>query len=162
DLADLAAKFGTPLYVYDAAALRDRLARLERAFAPLRAEVHYSVKANSNLALLALLAKEGAGFDVVSGGEIERCVRAGIAGSRIVFAGVGRPGAEPDLARRTGAALFDVESRDELERLAARAEASSRRAAFALRLNPDVDAGTHAYVTTGRKQNKFGMPFDEA
>jgi diaminopimelate decarboxylase len=162
ELAELAARFGTPLYVYDAAAIRDRLARLKRAFAPLRAEAHYSVKANSNLALLALLAKEGAGFDVVSGGEIERCVRAGIPGSRIVFAGVGKTDDELELALRTGVALFDVESCDELERLAARAEASSRRATFALRLNPDVDAGTHAYVTTGRKQNKFGMPFDEA
>jgi diaminopimelate decarboxylase len=162
DLAELARRHGTPLYVYEARAIRGRHARLIAAFAPLLERVHYSVKASSNLALLKLLAAEGAGFDVVSGGEIERCARAGIDGSRIVFAGVGKSDAELDLALARRVGLFDVESRDELERLAARAAAAGVRARFALRLNPDVDAGTHAYVTTGLQRNKFGMPFDEA
>ena len=157
----LAARFGTPLYVYSAAAIRERLARVRAAFAPLRPDVHYSVKASSNLALLRLLAAEGAGFDVVSGGEIERCVRAGVDPARLVFAGAGKSDAELDLALLRGVGLFAVESHDELGRLARRA-AGGGRVRFALRLNPDVDAGTHAYVTTGMRRNKFGLPFDEA
>jgi diaminopimelate decarboxylase len=160
--AALAARFGTPLYVYSAAAIRERLARLRRAFSPLGAEVHYSVKANSNLALLRLIAAEGAGFDVVSGGEIERCLRAGIDAERLAFAGAGKTEAELELALSRGVGLLCVESRDELERLAALAAASGRAARFLLRLNPDVDAGTHAYVTTGLKRSKFGLPFEEA
>jgi len=162
DVAALAARFGTPLYVYGTGAVRERLARLKRAFAPLLSSVHYSVKANSNLSLLRLLAAEGAGFDVVSGGEIERCVRAGIEPSRLVFAGVGKSDDELALALDRNIGLFDVESQDELDRLAKRAEAAGRSARFALRLNPDVDAGTHAYVTTGLKRNKFGMSFEDA
>jgi diaminopimelate decarboxylase len=158
----LAGRFGTPLYLYDAATIRERLARLRRAFAPQLAEVHYSVKANGNLAILRLLAAEGAGFDVVSAGEIERCLRAGVAAERLVFAGAGKSDAELTLALEKGVGLFDVESPDELERLATRAAALRTRARFALRLNPGVDAGTHAYVTTGTQRNKFGMPFADA
>jgi len=164
DVAALAARFGTPLYVYSAYAIRERVRRLERAFSPLLGELHYSVKASSNLSLLRLLAAEGVGFDVVSGGEIERCVRAGVDPARLVFAGAGKSDAELEQALARGVGLIDVESRDELDRLAARAPkpGGGRRVRFALRLNPDVDAGTHAYVTTGLKRNKFGLPFDEA
>jgi diaminopimelate decarboxylase len=162
DVGALATRFGTPLYVYSAGAVRDRLARLRAAWAPLNADVHYSVKANSNLALLRLIAAEGAGFDVVSGGEIERCLRAGIAPDRIVFAGVGKSDAELARALDVKVGLFDVESADELGDLARLAAARRVRARFAVRLNPDVDAGTHEYVTTGLKRNKFGLPFDEA
>ena len=163
--AELADRFGTPLYVYDAAAIRERLARLRAAFGPALGCVHYSVKANPNRALLQLLAEQGAGFDVVSGGELERCVRAGIDPARLVFAGVGKRDDELALGLERGVGLFDVESAGELTRLAAIAAKSSsdgRRARFALRVNPDVDAGTHAYVTTGTKRNKFGMSFDAA
>ena len=164
DVGALAEKFGTPLYLYSARTIRDRFARVRAAYAPLRADVHYSVKANSNLALLKLLLGEGAGFDVVSGGEIERCLRVGVAPGRIVFAGVGKTTRELERALAAGVGLFDVESADELGDLAqlARAAAGGRPVAFALRLNPDVDAGTHEYVTTGLKRNKFGLPFDEA
>jgi diaminopimelate decarboxylase len=167
DVAALADRFGTPLYVYSARTIRDRYARVRAAYSALRADVHYSVKANSNLALLRLLRDEGAGFDVVSGGEIERCLRAGVAPERIVFAGVGKTVRELERALAVGVGLIDVESADELADLArlasaARPAKSARAVRFALRLNPDVDAGTHEYVTTGLKRNKFGVPFDEA
>jgi diaminopimelate decarboxylase len=162
DVTALADRFGTPLYIYSAGTVRDRLARVRAAWAPLKAEVHYSVKANSNLALLRLLAAEGAGFDVVSGGEIERCLRVGVAPDRIVFAGVGKTEVELARALDVKVGLFDVESSDELADLSRLAAARRIRARFALRLNPDVDAGTHEYVTTGLKRNKFGLPFDEA
>jgi len=162
DVEALAARHGTPLYVYSARAVRDRLARVRAAYAPLAADVHYSVKANSNLALLALLDHERAGFDVVSGGEIERCVRAGVAPSRLVFAGVGKTEEELVRALALGVGLFDVESADELADLARLCAARGVRARYALRLNPDVDAGTHEYVTTGLRRNKFGLPFEEA
>jgi len=144
--------------------VRERFAAVRAAYSPVAAEVHYSVKANSNLALLALLAKEGAGFDVVSGGEIERCLRAGIEPARIVFAGVGKTEAELARALQLGIGLFDVESADELADLARLATTAGRRAParYALRLNPDVDAGTHEYVTTGLRRNKFGLPFEAA
>jgi len=167
DVAALADRFGTPLYVYSARTIRDRYARVRAAYSALRADVHYSVKANSNLALLRLLRDEGAGFDVVSGGEIERCLKAGVAPERIVFAGVGKTARELERALAVGVGLIDVESADELADLArlasaARPAKSARAVRFALRLNPDVDAGTHEYVTTGLKRNKFGVPFDEA
>jgi len=166
DVAALADRFGTPLYVYSARTIRDRYARVRAAYSALRADVHYSVKANSNLALLRLLRDEGAGFDVVSGGEIERCLKAGVAPERIVFAGVGKTVRELERALAVGVGLIDVESADELADLARLARAAPVRAAgpirYALRLNPDVDAGTHEYVTTGLKRNKFGVPFDEA
>jgi diaminopimelate decarboxylase len=167
DVAALADRFGTPLYVYSARTIRDRYARVRAAYSALRADVHYSVKANSNLALLRLLRDEGAGFDVVSGGEIERCLKAGVAPERIVFAGVGKTVRELERALAVGVGLIDVESADELADLAelagaARAARPVRTIRYALRLNPDVDAGTHEYVTTGLKRNKFGVPFDEA
>lgn len=162
DVGALADRFSTPLYVYSARAVRDRFARVKGAWAALKADVHYSVKANSNLALLRLLAAEGAGFDVVSGGEVERCLKVGIAPERIVFAGVGKSSAELARALDVKVGLFDVESADELAELSRLAAARSLKARFALRLNPDVDAGTHEYVTTGLKRNKFGLPFDEA
>ena len=160
--AALAARHGTPLWITDADAVLARLRELEAAFAPLLEEVHYSVKANSGLALLRRLKDAGAGFDVVSGGELERCRRIGADPRRIVFAGVGKTDAELDQGLAAGLGLFDVESGEELERLAARARARGRVARYALRLNPDVDAGTHEYVTTGTRRNKFGLPFEEA
>jgi len=158
----LARRFGTPLWVMDGDAARARLAELRAAFAGLLDEVHYSVKANSGLALLRLLAAEGAGFDVVSVGELERCRRVGVEPRRVVFAGVGKRDDELAAALEWGIDLFDVESAEELARLAQIAAARGKVARYALRLNPDVDAGTHEYVTTGTKRNKFGLPFDEA
>jgi diaminopimelate decarboxylase len=160
--AALAARFGTPLWITDADAVMARLRELESAFSPLLDEVHYSVKANSGLALLRRLKEAGAGFDVVSGGELVRCLRIGADPARIVFAGVGKTDAELDAGLRAGIGLFDVESGEELDRLAARAGSCGSVARFALRLNPDVDAGTHEYVTTGTRRNKFGLPFEEA
>ncbi|MSR46676.1 MAG: diaminopimelate decarboxylase [Planctomycetes bacterium] len=158
----LAAQHGTPLWVTDGDAVRARLRELRGAFAGLLDEVHYSVKANSSLALLRLLAAEGAGFDVVSGGELERCRRIGVDPGRIVFAGVGKSDAELAAGLDLKIGLFDVESSEELDRLGALAAARGVVARFALRLNPDVEAGTHEYVTTGTKRNKFGLPFEEA
>ncbi len=162
DFELLAREHGTPLWVMDGDVVRARLAELRAAFAGLLHEVHYSVKANSGLALLALLAAEGAGFDVVSAGELERCRRVGVDPRRIGFAGAGKSDAELAAALDLGIGLFDVESAAELDRLAALALARNVVAPFALRLNPDVEAGTHEYVTTGTRRNKFGMPFETA
>jgi len=160
--AALAERHGTPLWITDADAVLARLRELEAAFAGLLHGVRYSVKANSGLALLRKLKEAGAGFDVVSGGELARCLRVGVDPGRIVFAGVGKSDAELAAGLAAGIGSFDVESADELDRLAALAEARGVAAPFALRLNPDVDAGTHEYVTTGTRRNKFGLPFDEA
>lgn len=161
-LESLAREHGTPLWVTDGDLVRARLAELRAAFRGLLHEVHYAVKANSGLALLALLAAEGVGFDVVSAGELERCRRVGVDPRRIGFAGAGKTDAELAAALAAGIGLFDVESPDELDRLARLAAERGAVAPYALRLNPDVDAGTHEYVTTGTRRNKFGMPFDAA
>jgi diaminopimelate decarboxylase len=162
-LERLATQFGTPLYVYSAASIRGGYRAFERAFDRVPHTVCYSVKANPSLALLRLLARMGAGFDVVSGGELERVRRADRrAVQRVVFSGVGKTGAEMDAALRAGILLFNVESASELELLAQRAARLRIRAPLALRVNPDVPAATHPYISTGLRQHKFGVPIAEA
>lgn len=162
DAQTLAARFGTPLYVYSAAALRDRAARFLRAFASLAPEVHYAVKACNTLAILRLLREQDLGMDVVSGGELERARLAGCSMSHVSFAGVGKTRAEIDRALSLGVAQFNVESGDELERLLHAAQALGVDAPYCLRINPNVDARTHRYTTTGKHENKFGVDVDAA
>ena len=162
-LPTLAARFSTPLYVYSRAAIVERYRAFDRAFRRHPHSVCYSVKANSNLALLRLLSAEGAGFDVVSGGELERVLAAAPrAARRTVFSGVGKTAAEMDLALRAGILLFNVESEGELERLAARAARLRKHARVALRINPDVRTETHPAIATGQRQHKFGVPMNQA
>ena len=162
-LNKLAAKFGTPLYVYSATAIRERYRILERAFHHVRHTVCYSVKANSNLSILRLLAGMGAGFDIVSGGELERVRRAHKkALSKVVFSGVGKTADELRLALRHGILLFNVESEGELELLAACAAELRKTANVAVRVNPDVPAETHPYISTGLREHKFGVPISSA
>jgi diaminopimelate decarboxylase len=161
-LADLARQFGTPLYVYSARALRENYRRLAAAFAPLNPVVCYAVKANFNLSLLKILKAEGAGFDIVSGGELYRALKVGADPARIVFAGVGKTEAELSAALEANIGWFNVESADELARLNQLASARARRARIAFRLNPDVEPDTHQHIRTGGAQSKFGLPLDEA
>lgn len=162
-LAVLAERFGTPLYVYSATTLRERYQALDRAFGKRAHTICYSVKANSNLAILALLAKMGAGFDVVSAGELARVMRAAPkAITKTVFSGVGKTADEMDAALRAGILMFNVESEGELLLLAERAARLKKRAPVALRVNPDVAAETHPYISTGMRQHKFGVPISNA
>jgi diaminopimelate decarboxylase len=163
DLTELADTHGTPLYVYSADQIRYRFSLFKNAFASRPHTVCYAVKANSSLAILRLLAEHGAGFDIVSGGELERVRRASEAAlSRVVFSGVGKQVWEIDAALRAGILLFNVESAAELTLLAARAEALQIRARFAFRVNPDVFAETHPYISTGLSEHKFGVAIGEA
>jgi len=157
-LADIAAAVGTPTYVYSADAIRAQYRRLEAAFADVRAEICYAVKANSNLGVLRLVNELGAGFDIVSGGELERVQAARMPAARIVFSGVGKRDDEMAAALEAGVGCFNVESAPELDRLAALAAAAGKRAPVSLRVNPDIDAQTHPYITTGLSENKFGIP----
>jgi diaminopimelate decarboxylase len=159
---ELALRYGTPLYVYDAQVVRERCARVRGALSGLGADLHYSVKACSNLAILRLLHAEGCGFDVVSAGEIERCLQCGIPAGRIGFAGVGKTPAEIALAVERGVGLVHVENEAEIEILAREAAQQGRRVALALRLNPDVDPCTHPGITTGTHRNKFGLTREAA
>src|SRR3954469_6108479 len=162
-IADLAERFGTPLYVYSATAIRERYRAFDAAFRGQSHTVCYSVKANSNLALLRMLAKVGAGFDVVSGGELERVLRAHKAAARrVVFSGVGKTADEMDAALRARILLFNVESESEMQLLAERAAQMKRRARIALRVNPDVPAETHPYIATGLREHKFGVAIGAA
>lgn len=159
----LAKKFGTPLYLYSATAIRERYRVLEGAFHHVKHTLCYSVKANSNLSILKLLAGMGAGFDIVSGGELERVRRAHKKSlSKIVFSGVGKTADELRLALRSGILLFNVESEGELELLAACAAELRKVADIALRVNPDVPAETHPYISTGLREHKFGVPIGSA
>ncbi len=153
---------GTPAWVYSAGCLRARLAELTAALAGLDCHIHYAVKANDHLAILNLVRLGGAGADVVSGGELLRARKAGIAPGQIVFSGVGKTVAELQLALAEGIAQINVESPAELAMIAATAQAMGRTADVALRINPDVDAGTHAKITTGRADNKFGVSYGDA
>ena len=162
-LVSLERRFGTPLYVYSSAALTSRFRALDEAFGSLPHTLCYSVKANSNLAILRLLAREGAGFDVVSGGELERVLRVDRKAARkTVFSGVGKTADEMDFALRAGIQLFNVESESELHLLAARAARAKKRAPMALRVNPDISAHTHPYISTGLREHKFGVPAGDA
>jgi diaminopimelate decarboxylase len=162
-LEGLAKRFGTPLYVYSADRIVERLGLFQQAFAGREHLVCYALKANSALAILKLLAGQGAGFDIVSGGELER-VRAAApeAVDRVIFSGVGKTAAEIDLALNAGILSFNVESEAELELLAERAARLKRKARFALRVNPDVSAETHPYISTGLREHKFGIDIRQA
>jgi diaminopimelate decarboxylase len=161
-LAEIAARLGTPTYVYSSTAIVQRYRAFAKAFAGARALICYSLKANSNQAILATLAREGASVDIVSGGELKRALAAGIPAERIVFAGVGKQREEIDAALAARIHQFNVESRPELEALSAAAAARGRKAPVALRINPDVDALTHAKITTGKAENKFGIDLGHA
>jgi len=161
-LESIARRVGTPTYVYAAATLRRHWEVVTAAFAGRPTLVCYSVKANSNLALLSLFAEWGAGFDVVSGGELAKVVRAGGKPQRTVFAGVGKTRAELEQALRARVLLINVESAEELELLDAVGRALGTRAPFAVRCNPDVDARTHRSISTGLRTSKFGVPLAEA
>ncbi len=159
----LARRFGTPLYINSADAILERLGLFQQALAGRDHLVCYAVKANSALAILKLLAEHGAGFDIVSGGELERVLAAAPgAVDRVVFSGVGKTAPEIDLALNSAILQFNVESEAELELLAARARKLERRARFALRVNPDVFAETHPYISTGLREHKFGIDIRDA
>jgi len=158
----IAAGTGTPVYVYSRAAIERNLGRFEQAFAGHPHTVCYSVKANSNLALLALLARQGAGFDIVSGGELARLRAAGGDPGKVVFSGVGKTGEEIEAALDAGILLFNAESEGEFREIARRARRAGRRAPLALRVNPDVEARTHPYISTGLKRHKFGVEIARA
>lgn len=162
DLPALAAREGTPLYVYAAPALRERVRTLRNALVGLDAGIRYAVKANGNGAVLRLLAEEGAGADIVSGGELQRALRAGMAAADIVFSGVGKSDAEIALALEVGIGRFNIESRAELDAIQRIAAARGGQAVAAVRINPDVDAQTHAKISTGKAENKFGVSIAEA
>jgi diaminopimelate decarboxylase len=162
-LETLARKFGTPLYVYSANQITERLRLFQSAFAAVEHLVCYAVKANSSLAILEMLAQRGAGFDIVSGGELERVLAADrAAAGRVVFSGIGKTAPEMDLALRAGILLFNVESEGELELLAERAAKLRKRPRIALRVNPDVFAETHPYISTGLREHKFGIDIRRA
>ena len=159
-LADIAAQFGTPCYVYSRAALTDGYRQFSNALQGHEHLICYAVKANSNLAILNVFARLGAGFDIVSGGELQRVLAAGGDARKVVFSGVGKSVAEMRLALDAGILCFNVESAAELERLNEVAGNMGKVAPVSLRVNPDVDAKTHPYISTGLKQNKFGVAYE--
>jgi diaminopimelate decarboxylase len=162
-LARLAEKFGTPLYVYSASMIRERYTMFDAAFGDVPHTICYSVKANSNLSILRVLAKLGCGFDVVSGGELERVLVADRkSAKKVVFSGVGKTREEMTAALKAGIQIFNVESESELWALAECAAGRRTTAAIALRVNPDVAADTHPYISTGLHKHKFGVPIREA
>ena len=161
-LDEIARRFGTPCYVYSSAAITSAYREFADALRGRDALLCYSVKANSNLAVLALLAKLGAGFDIVSGGELARVVAAGGDPGKTFFSGVGKREDEIEFALTKAVACLNVESEAELERVAAVAQRLGKRAPIALRVNPDIDAKTHPYISTGLRENKFGVPHADA
>lgn len=161
-LADIAEKFGTPCYVYSRAALTDGMNQFKNALQGKEHLICYAVKANSNLAILNVFARMGAGFDIVSGGELKRVLAAGGDARKVVFSGVGKTIAEMRMALDANILCFNVESSAELDRLNEVAGSMGKVAAISLRVNPDVDAKTHPYISTGLKQNKFGVAYTEA
>jgi diaminopimelate decarboxylase len=161
-LADIADRFGTPCWVYSRRALEAALDEFQSELGGIDALVCYAIKANSNLAVLDVLARRGAGFDIVSGGELKRVLAAGADPRRIVFSGVGKSAGEMELALQAGILCFNVESAAELDRLDSVAGALGKVAPISLRVNPDVDARTHPYVSTGLKENKFGVAYEDA
>jgi diaminopimelate decarboxylase len=161
-LAMLAEAHGTPLYVYSAQTLRERLRAFDEAFRDVPHLVCFATKANDHLAILRLLARAGAGFDVVSGGELWKVRRAGADPRRIVFSGVGKTEAEIEYALREGILMLNVESAEELEAVAGVARRLGVRAPVGLRVNPDVDPKTHPYVSTGLRKSKFGIAIEDA
>jgi diaminopimelate decarboxylase len=161
-VATVARKYGTPLYIYSQSTLERHFKTFDSAFAALPHLTCYAVKANSNLAILSLFRRLGAGFDIVSGGELLRAVKAGADPQKIVFSGVGKTQDEIDLALQHGILQFNVESPAELGILEGRAQALGKIACIALRVNPNVNPDTHPYVSTGLRQHKFGVPIESA
>jgi len=161
-LTDIAARFGTPCYVYSRAALSEAFSAFERALGPRGGLVCYAMKANPSLAILGLFARLGAGFDIVSGGELARVLAAGGDPRKVVFSGVGKRADEMRAALDARILCFNVESASELARLDHVAGEMGRIAPMSLRVNPDVDARTHPYISTGLKNNKFGVAYEEA
>jgi diaminopimelate decarboxylase len=160
DLATIADAVGTPAYVYSAETIRTNFRRLDHALAELDHSICYAMKANSNLAILNLLASEGADFDIVSGGELFRVLQAGGRADRVTFAGVGKTRSEIEFALREGIYCFNVESEAELAFINTIAGELGVQAPVSIRVNPDVDAGTHKYISTGKSKNKFGIGID--
>jgi diaminopimelate decarboxylase len=161
-LSKIAQSVGTPFYCYSEQTLQRHIRVFQEAFAPISHLICYSVKANSNLAVLDSLVKEGAGFDIVSVGELERAKRVGCPGEKIVFSGVGKRRDEIQAALDYGILMFNVESKSELLRLNSIAGEMGKKAPIAIRVNPDVDPKTHPYISTGMRTNKFGIPYDQA
>ncbi|MCB1665678.1 MAG: diaminopimelate decarboxylase [Pseudomonadales bacterium] len=161
-VAEIARVHGTPCFIYSRGALEHNLASYEEALAGADHLTCFAVKANSNLAVLNVLARKGAGFDIVSGGELERVVRAGGDPGKVIFSGLGKTEAEIARALELGILCFNIESEPELERINAVAGRLGTKAPISLRVNPDVDAGTHPYISTGLKENKFGIAIDAA
>ncbi|TPI33409.1 diaminopimelate decarboxylase [Mesorhizobium sp. B3-2-1] len=161
-IPDIAAQVGTPFYCYSTATLTRHYRVFMKAFAGLDTLVCYAMKANSNQAVLRTLARLGAGADVVSEGELRRALAAGVPPSKILFSGVGKTAREMDFALEAGILCFNVESEPELELLSARASALGKVAPVSLRINPDVDARTHKKISTGKAENKFGIPWQRA
>ena len=159
---ELAERYGTPLYVYSQAALDEAFAAYQTAFAALNPLICYAVKANGNLSLIRRFAELGSGFDIVSGGELARVLAAGGSAAKTIFSGVGKSAAEMEYALKAGIKCFNVESLPELERLNGIAGRLNTRAPVSLRINPDVDAHTHPYISTGLKANKFGIAMHDA
>jgi diaminopimelate decarboxylase len=158
----IAAKVGTPVYIYSKATLLEHLRRIQRAYSALDTMVCYSVKACGNVNILKVLADAGSGFDIVSGGELYRVLRAGGKAAKIVYAGVGKTDAEIIEALKVGIAYFNIESEAELENLIHIAKIRGKRPKAALRVNPDIEYKTHAYLTTGKKETKFGVDIERA
>lgn len=161
-VSQLGQQFGTPLYIYSRAALENHYRAFDEAFASVPHQVCYAVKANSNLAVLNVLARLGSGFDIVSGGELARVLAAGGDASKVVFSGLGKQEAEIETALNVGIACFNVESAAEIHRINAVAVRLNKKARISLRVNPDVDAQTHPYISTGLKENKFGIAIEDA
>ena len=161
-LSAIAERFGTPCFIYSRAALVHAFASFERGFGPRAHLICYAAKANSNLAVLNVFARLGAGFDIVSAGELERVIAAEGDPGKVVFSGVGKRSDEIELALAKDILCFNVESQSELYRISRVATQVKRTARISLRVNPDVDPKTHAYISTGRKQNKFGVAFEDA
>ncbi len=161
-VSELAERFGTPLYIYSRSHLVRQYRALADAMKAVKPEIYFAVKSNSNLAVISTLAELGAGADVVSGGELFRARRAGVAADRIVFAGVGKTVSDIDYALKEGIRFFTVESEPELERISERAAALGVTGRVAIRVNPDVDPETHKYTSTGKAENKFGVDLARA
>jgi diaminopimelate decarboxylase len=161
-LASVAERFGTPAYVYSKKAIVDAYRAYTHALATIPHQICYALKANSNLGVIDVLAREGAGFDIVSQGELMRVIAAGADPAKVIFSGVAKTAKEMDFALKQGIGCFNVESEPELERLQSVAKALGRRAPITFRVNPDVDPKTHPYISTGLKGNKFGVAYSEA
>jgi len=161
-LTEIAAQFGTPSYVYSRSAIESAWQAYANALADCPHLICYAVKANSNIGVLGILAQLGSGFDIVSIGELERVLAAGGSADKIVFSGVGKQVVEIERALEVGIHCFNVESEAELQRINDVAAAQGKLAPVSLRVNPDIDAGTHPYISTGLKENKFGIPIEQA